>query len=220
MPHTAIDWRPRLLAILAAQPQDADGSHDINHFDRVWNTARQLMATAPGADTEIVIAACYLHDLVNLPKNHPERHLASRRSASLARVLLAEAGYPAAKLDAVAHAIEAHSFSANIEPITLEAQIVQDADRLDALGMIGIARLFYIAGRLGHRLAHPDDPLALARELDDTAYSLDHIVVKLAGLPDRMRTEAGRRLGWERLETVMAFREAFAKEWHPDGIEP
>jgi uncharacterized protein len=207
-------WRARLAALaLACAADDADGAHDANHLDRVWRNAQALLADYPQADRLVVLAACYLHDLVNLPKNDPARATASRRSALLAREKLAVLGFPADKLDAVAHAIEAHSFSAAIVPRTLEAQVVQDADRLDGLGAVGLARMFYIAGMMGSGLAHGSDPLALDRPLDDQAYSLDHIAVKLARLPGMMQTAAGRRLGEQRLATLTAFRAAFAEEW-------
>jgi len=205
-------WQPRLLALAAAAAGD-DGAHDTNHLHRVWRNANQLLADHPEADQLVVLAACYLHDLVNLPKNHPERHLASRQAAELARRELAAQGFPAGKLDAVAHAIETHSFSANLTPHTIEAQIVQDADRLDALGAVGLARMFYTAGRMGCGLAHPDDPLALNRARDDKAYSLDHIEVKLATLPRTMQTTAGRRLGESRLQNLYDFRDSFVAEW-------
>jgi uncharacterized protein len=207
-------WRVRLAALAreCAGP-DADGAHDGNHLERVWRTAQALLADYPEADVPVVLAACYLHDLVNLPKNDPARASASQRSAVLARERLSALGFPAEKLDAVAHAIEAHSFSAGIVPTTLEAKIVQDADRLDGLGAVGLARMFYIAGRMGSALAHGGDPLALERPLDDQRYSLDHIPAKLARLPGMMQTEAGRRLGEQRLALLSSFRAAFAEEW-------
>jgi len=180
---------------------------------RVWRNANLLLEQHPEADRLVVMAACYLHDLVNLPKNHPERHLASRQAAALARTELAAAGFPADRLDAVAHAIETHSFSAALQPTTLEACIVQDADRLDALGAVGLARMFYITGRMGTALAHPDDPLAVNRERNDKVYSLDHIEVKLATLPGTMQTAAGRALGEQRLHELLAFRDSFVAEW-------
>jgi uncharacterized protein len=213
-------WRVRLAA-LAAAVADAgsgndggiDGAHDANHLDRVWRNAQSLLADHPEADALVVLAACYLHDLVNVPKNDARRAAASRLSASLARQELERLAFPAHKLDAVAHAIEAHSFSAAIQATTIEAKIVQDADRLDGLGAIGLARMFYIAGRMGSALAHGSDPLARERPLDDKAYSLDHIPVKLARLPGMMQTAAGRRLGAERLDVLEAFRAEFAAEW-------
>jgi HD superfamily phosphodiesterase len=70
----------RLLALATAGLGD-DGAHDINHLHRVWRNAALLLQQHPEADALTVMAACYLHDLVNLPKNHPERHLASRQAA-------------------------------------------------------------------------------------------------------------------------------------------
>ncbi len=205
-------WQPRLAA-LALADAGSDGAHDINHLHRVWRNAQALLAVHPAADELVVMAGCYLHDLVNLPKNHPERATASRQSAALAATLLAAEGFPADRLAAVAHAIEAHSFSAAIAAETIEAKNVQDADRLDALGAVGLARLFYIAGQMGSALAHPDDPLAEHRPRDDRAYALDHIEVKLAALPGMMQTAAGRALGEERLAQLLAFRADFAREW-------
>lgn len=215
-PPELAGWRTRLAA-LAQETAGNDGAHDANHLERVWGNARSLLEDHPQADALVVLAACYLHDLVNLPKNDPERHLASTRSAILARRELVALGFPAEKMDAVAHAIEAHSFSAGVAPRTLEARIVQDADRLDGLGAVGLARMFYTAGRMGSALAHGSDPLALDRPLDDKAYSLDHIPAKLAKLPGMMQTEAGRRLGEQRLALLEEFRAAFADEWTGAG---
>ena len=205
-------WRPRFAA-LAADASGNDGAHDASHLDRVCRSAEALLAHHPEADALVVMAASYLHDLVNLPKDDPDRAQASRRSAALARERLAQLGFPADRLDAVAHAIEAHSFSAAIPATTIEARIVQDADRLDALGAIGLARMFYVAGSMGRALAHPSDPLAESREPDDRAWTLDHIVVKLARLPEMMQTEAGRDMANERLGKLLVFRKDFAKEW-------
>ncbi|MEG2033377.1 MAG: HD domain-containing protein, partial [Janthinobacterium sp.] len=205
-------WQPRLLALATAGLGD-DGAHDLSHLHRVWRNAAVLLADHPEADALVVMAACYLHDLVNLPKNHPERHLASRQAAALACRQLTGLGFPADKLAGVAHAIETHSFSANLAPATIEAQIVQDADRIDALGAVGLARLFYTAARMDSALAHGADPLARHRELDDKAYALDHIVTKLEKLPGKMQTAAGRALAEQRLAVLTDFRAAFADEW-------
>ncbi len=198
---------------MAREAMQADPAHDLNHLDRVWTSARALMSDYPQADGVVVAAACYLHDLVNLAKDDPRRAQASRLSAERARALLQPAGLDAQRLAAVEHAIVAHSHSAGVAPRSIEACIVQDADRLDALGAVGLARMFSIGGALGRALAHPDDPLARHRAPDDRRYTLDHIEIKLAGLPATMRTEAGRRMGQERLAWMRAFRERFAQEW-------
>lgn len=205
-------WLPRLIALATADAMD-DGAHDLNHLNRVWQNAQTLLDEYPEADALIVMAACYLHDLVNLPKNDPECHMASRLAAELACHKLGQSGFPAYKLSGLAHAIEAHSFSAGIVPKTIEAKILQDADRLDALGAVGLARLYYTAGRMGSALAHPTDPLALHRVMDDRNYALDHIEVKLATLPATMRTQAGRNMGEGRLEWLRTFRDTFIAEW-------
>ena len=212
LPPELSNWRPRLAALAASTVGD-DGAHDASHLERVWHSAQVLLGHHPEADALVVLAACYLHDLVNLPKNDPDRAQASARAARLARTELTTLGFPADRLDAVAHAIEAHSFSAGIAPRTIEAKIVQDADRLDALGAVGLARMFYVAGRMGRALAHPGDPLALARDLDDGAWTLDHVMVKLARLPGMMQLPAGRALAERRLARLLAFREEFAAEW-------
>jgi uncharacterized protein len=212
-------WQPRLIA-LAETTLDDDGAHDRNHLDRVWRTAAQLLAEHREADALVVMAACYLHDLVNLPKNHPERHLASRQAAQLAQRRLGERGFPPEKLAAVAHAIETHSFSAALTPLAIEAKIVQDADRLDALGAVGLARLFYTAGRMGAGLAHAGDPLGRQRRLDDKAYALDHIDTKLATLPAAMQTDGGRALAERRLASLTAFRAEFVDEWGDTMVAP
>ncbi|WP_156414076.1 HD domain-containing protein [Bordetella sp. N] len=205
-------WRPRLIA-LATASDDNDGAHDLNHLERVWASARTLLASSPEADPLVVMAAAYLHDLVNLPKNHPDRRQASRMSAQAAVAQLAALRFPEARLPAVAHAIEAHSYSAGIVPETIEAKIVQDADRLDALGAVGLARMFHVGGQLGRALAHATDPLALQRTADDGIYTLDHIECKLLRLPDTMQTEAGREVARERARWLVAFRDQFVAEW-------
>lgn len=205
-------WTIRLQKLAAKTDQD-DSAHDLQHLYRVWKTAQILMEANPQADVLVVQAACFLHDLVNLPKNHPERTKASCMAAQEARRQLERIHFPTGKLDAVVHAIEAHSFSAAIAPRTIEAKLVQDADRLDALGAIGLARLFYTAGLIGSALAHPTDPLATRRTLNDQAFALDHIAVKLDSLPGSMQTQAGRELGYTRLRLAHMFRDQFAAEW-------
>jgi uncharacterized protein len=181
-------WQPVLLNA-ATSAGTTDAAHDCSHLLRMWSTAHTLLVDQPAANALVVLVACMLHDCVNLPKNHPLRDQASRMAADQALKILRGLNFPEEQLAAVAHAIEAHSFSARIAPQTIESQIVQDADRLDALGPVGIARMFSVGGQLGRALAHASDPLARHRPLDDTAYTLDHIAVKLATLPASMQRQ-------------------------------
>lgn len=192
-------------------PESSDGAHDRAHIDRVWANARRI-AAEEGGDGEILAAATLLHDCVAVEKRSPLRPRASRLAATRAGEVLATLGWPAARIDAVAHAIAAHSFSAGIPPQTLEARVLQDADRLDAIGCIGIARCFYTAGRMGSALYHPGDPAGEGRALDDAAYALDHFPLKLLRLQEGFQTAAGARMAAERTQTLAAFRAALLAE--------
>jgi uncharacterized protein len=189
-----------------------DPAHDLAHFRRVVTLARAL-GEQEGADLSIVLPAAWLHDLVNVPKNDPRRSEASRLSAQAACSFLREAGYPEAKLEPIAHAIEAHSFSAQIEPKTREAMIVQDADRLDGLGAIGLARMFAVSGLLKRALYSVEDPFAArGRELDDLRFTVDHFYRKLFLTVKTLRTEAGRREGERRAEVMREFLRELGRE--------
>jgi uncharacterized protein len=150
-------------------------------------------------------AAVILHDCVAVEKNSPQRSMASRLAASRARSILADLNWDTARIDATAHAIESHSFSAGIAPETVEARIVQDADRLDAIGAIGIARCFYVAGRMGSGLYDPEDPQAIHRNLDDRHFALDHFGAKLFKVAENFQTKAGQALADARTRTMRDF---------------
>lgn len=212
LPSGARRHHGRLAVTLEAPPGRHRGAAVPRH-GRVWAVARRILADHPEADALVVQAACYLHDLVNLPKNHPDRARASTLAAQQATRELAAAGFPAEKLASVAHAIEAHSYSAGIAPRTIEARIVQDADRVDALGAIGLARMFHVGGQLGRALAHGSDPLARRRDPDDTLYALDHIETKLLRLPGTLHTAAARRIALGRADRLRRFRDEFVAEW-------
>jgi uncharacterized protein len=193
----------------AAHP--ADGAHDLGHLRRVWKQA-QLIAMDEPCDLQVLLPAAMFHDLVNLPKSHPDRARASTLSAEAACHFLRRDGFPEAKLSAVGHAIAAHSFSAGITAQTTEARVLQDADRLEALGAIGIARMFHVAGALGGGLFDAEDPMALHRPLDDRAFALDHIEVKLLKIAQTMQTATGRAIAAERAEWMLSFRGRLLRE--------
>ena len=183
-----------------------DTAHDLAHVARVRSTALQLAAAMEEAvDGAALEAAALLHDLVAVPKNDPRRSQASRLSAEAAAPLLAEVGLSHDSIARARHAIEAHSWSAGIPPESPEAWCLRDADRLDALGHIGLARCIALAGRLGQQLYHPTDPFAHHRALDDRLYCHDHFLVKLYGLVDGLHTPAARTEGAARVAVMKAF---------------
>jgi uncharacterized protein len=206
-PHQSL--ADRLLPFVG-EP-DGDGSHDLSHLQRVWRNASRIQCEE-GGDTEVLVAAALLHDCVAVEKNSSLRAHASRLSAEKASGHLAALGWSASRIAATAHAIEAHSFSAGIEPTSIEARILQDADRLDAIGMIGVARCFYIAGRLGSALYDPADPDADGRPYDDRQFALDHFHAKLLKLSSGFRTLCGARLAQERHRRLQRFLAEFRSE--------
>lgn len=190
---------------------EGDAAHDISHIQRVVENAKSILSKEP-ADREIVLAAAWLHDSVVLPKNHPDRKKASVLAAEKAAEFLSKVDYPKNKIPAVAHAIEAHSFSAGIKPATPEAQIVQDADRLDALGAIGIARCFAVGGELARPFYHTDDPFATSREPDDSIWTIDHFYKKLFRLPDLLNTSTAQEIAKERVLFMKTFLKQLSSE--------
>ncbi|WP_159952271.1 HD domain-containing protein [Rhizobium sp. 18065] len=201
-----------LAAHLLPHSTDSDdGSHDIAHIHRVFRNAMRIH-TSEGGDGEVLAAAVLLHDCVAVEKNSPLRSQASRLAADKASGILAGLGWDAARIAAVAHAILTHSFSANIAPQSIEAKILQDADRLDAIGMVGVARCFYIAGRMGSGLYDPADPEAKGRPLDDRRFAIDHFPAKLLKLSDGFQTATGRELATERHERLIHFLSLFHDE--------
>jgi len=190
---------------------DADGAHGRDHLMRVLRNARDL-GDAEGADPEITVPAACLHDCIAVPKDSPLRSQASRLAAERASEFLARLSYPAHLLDAVHHAIEAHSYSAAVAPRTLEARVVQDADRLDSLGAIGIARCLQVGGRLGRPLCAGNDPFCDEREPDDSRYTVDHFYAKLLKLPATMQTEAGRAEAERRAEVMRGWLDQLRRE--------
>jgi uncharacterized protein len=215
----ALPWFPGLLARLEAHvaseagaghgPRDA--AHDVSHACRVARLARRL-ALEEGADPEVCAAAALLHDLVWVPKNHPDSPRTAELSALLARDWCASIPELSDRAVAVGEAILTHSFSGGGDAESLEAKVVQDADRLEALGAVGIARVFATGASFGARLWHPEDPWGRGRDLDDKRYSLDHFPLKLLKLQGLLQTDAGRRLARERHAVMVGFLASLREE--------
>ncbi len=159
-----------------------------------------------------VVPAAWLHDFVIIPKNDPRRKQASRLSADAAGKLLKEWGYDTELLAQIEHAIAAHSFSAAIAPETLEAKVVQDADRLDGLGSIGVARCFATAGLLKRSFYSELDPFCDEREPKDQEFTVDHFYQKLFKTANSLQTQAGKAEGSKRVEAMKVFLASLREE--------
>ncbi|MBI1754317.1 MAG: HD domain-containing protein [Acidobacteria bacterium] len=201
----------RLREHLAAEPFTRDAAHDLGHILRTARLAQSL-AGEEGADVETCVASALLHDLVYRPKNHPESPLTAQMAAELVPQWCRETAGLESRAGAVASAVESHSWSGGGTPATLEAAVVQDADRLEALGAIGVARVFATGASFGAGLWHPLDPWAEDRGLDDKAWSLDHFEKKLLKLAAGMKTASGQRRAAERERTMLAYLAALRSE--------
>lgn len=202
------------LARLEAKARDAaaaDPAHDFAHVERVVANARRI-AAAEGADETVAIPAALLHELFSYPKGHPLSPRSGEVCAERAAAALAEVGWPAPAIPRIAHAIRVHPFSLGIVPDDLESRTLQDADRLDSLGAIGIARLFATCAAMGRPLYAPEDPFCRTREPDDKAYGLDHVYRKLLRIPAVLHTATARALAGERVAFLRAYLDQLGRE--------
>jgi len=190
---------------------ETDPAHGLDHVKRVVANALQL-AEGEGARLEVVLPAVWLHDCVVVPKDSPDRSTASTMAARTACEWLRTAGYDPTCLDEIEHAIVAHSFTAGILPRTIEAKVVQDADRLDSLGAVGIARCLMLGGSLERPLYDVGDPFCERRDPDDSVSTIDHFYTKLLVLGESMQTEAGRKEAARRTKFMFAYLEELALE--------
>jgi uncharacterized protein len=200
-----------LITIDQARKQylGADAIHDFDHVQRVLALAERFSA-AEGADWAIVRTATLLHDAA---RGHGDRLVAdhAQAGAEIARRLLAH--QPADRVEAVAHAIAAHRFRTGPAPRTLEAQILHDADKLDAIGAIGVARAFAFGGHEGQRLwgQVPAD-YEETRENRAAHTPVHEYAYKLVKIKDRLYTASARRLAAERHTFMVAFFERLERE--------
>ena len=189
-----------------------DPAHGWEHIQRVYRLALYI-AECESADSFIVGMAALMHDIGHLSIDKTQHH--TDLSSSMASELLTTCNVPADKQEAILHAIAAHSFSLGIEPRTLEAKVVRDADRLDSLGAIGILR-WAVTGAVRRtsdtQTYHPDDPFAEWHALDDRRYLLDHFFTKLLKLNKTMSTQAGSALAEQRMAFMHIYLDEFRGE--------
>jgi uncharacterized protein len=203
------DLERRCLEVLLKQ--NGDVAHDLGHVRRVVGNARQL-AIREGARLSVVLPAAWLHDCVVVPKDSPRRKQASQDAAKQAAQWLQDWGYAEELLPDIAHAIEAHSFSAAIQPRTIEAKVVQDADRLEAIGAVGLARCLMLSGAMGHSLYVESDPFCENRVADDRLSAVDHFFTKLMKIETLMQTESGRTEARQRTKFLQSFLDELRRE--------
>lgn len=201
----------RLQSVALARVATAEPAHDGLHVKRVMANARRI-AGAEGADVDVAVTAALLHELFNHPKNHPESSRSGDICAEHATMLLGEHGYDAAFTERVAYCIRVHSFSRGIMPETLEAKVLQDADRLDAIGAIGIARCFATSADMKRPFYAPEDPFCSARDPDDKQWGIDHFYKKLLRIADGLHTRTAQAIARDRVEFMRAYLQQLERE--------
>ena len=209
----------RLEALAAAVVVDAEPAHDFSHVQRVVHNARILGRAAQAAgepvdEVQLEIAAL-LHELVNLPKNHPNSSRSGDLCAEAAYSALRQEGVAREDAEANASAIRDHAFSKGATPTTLEGCILQDADRLDAIGAIGIARCFATTAAMKRPFYAPEDPFCTNRDPDDKQWGIDHFYKKLLKLQAGFHTEAARAIAARRSAFLQTYLDELASEILP-----
>src|SRR5215831_5301106 len=178
-------------------------AHDFQHALRVYKNAEMIAEEENQlVDLEIVLTAALLHDLIVYPKGSIKTKNSADESAEIAKkILLEHKNYPRNKIEKVAEIIRTHSYSKKINPPSLEGKILQDADRLDAIGAIGLARAFSVGGSENRSLYNPVDPFCKSkRQLDNARWTLDHVESKLMVLKNSMHTRTAKKIADERTD--------------------
>ncbi|RLE53186.1 MAG: phosphohydrolase [Candidatus Methanomethylicota archaeon] len=187
-------------------------SHDYLHIIRVLTLALKI-ADEEHLDSESILLlklACLLHDIAIPITGCKQKH--AEESAKIATQILKKYEFTEDEIRLVCSAIREHSWSKRKKPATLLSAILQDADRLDALGVIGFARMICYGEFMKRKLHHPTEVIPKTRQIDDERYTIDHVFAKLVKLPQSMNTETGKRLAKERVQKLLKLTEEFEKE--------
>ena len=168
-----------------------DTAHDFEHVMRVFKNARRICKKEK-VNEKLVLSAVLLHDIVSYPKSDKRSKLSSVKSAEKSKKILKKFDYTKQEIQIISDAIRDHSFSQNKIPKTIEGKILQDADRLDALGTIGIARVFAVGGSEKRPFYNISDPFCNHRTPNDKIWTLDHFYRKLLKLESLMNTKSGK----------------------------
>ena len=180
-----------LILKLVEKKVKNDSAHDFHHIMRVFKNAQKLCKKEK-ANEKLVLTAVLLHDIVSYPKSDSRSKMSSVHSAEEAKKILDKFDYSNEEIKIICDAIRDHSFSRGKTPETLEGKILQDADRLDAIGAIGIARVFAVGGSEKRPFYNTDDPFCKIRLPDDKTWTLDHFFQKLLKLDSLMNTKSAK----------------------------
>ena len=201
----------KLKAEIKRKTIQNDSAHDFDHIMRVLKNALKIARKEKG-DIRIITAAVLLHDIVSYPKSDPRSKNSSLESAKKSRSILKVYGFHDKEIQIISDAIRDHSFSRGAIPQTLEGKILQDADRLDAIGAIGIARVFSVGGSENRPFYNKKDPFCKKRSPDDKNWTLDHFYKKLLHLEKKMNTKTGKLEARNRVKIMKKFLSELKQE--------
>lgn len=188
-----------------------DTAHDFDHIMRVFKNAQNI-CKKENAHEKLVLSAVLLHDVVSYPKSDKRSKLSSIKSAEESKKILKKFNFTKEEIQIISDAIRDHSFSRNVIPATLEGKILQDADRLDAIGAIGIARVFAVGGSEKRPFYNIKDPFCKSRTPNDKIWILDHFYRKLLKLESLMNTKSGKIEAKKRTRVLKDFLNELKKE--------
>jgi uncharacterized protein len=189
----------------------SDSAHDFQHVMRVYKNAKKI-CKKENVNEKLVLSAVLLHDIVSYKKSDKRSKLSSMESAIESKKILKKYNFSLEEIQIISDAIRDHSFSRNKIPTTIEGKILQDADRLDALGAIGIARVFTVGGFEKRSFYSVQDPFCKNRLPDDKIWTLDHFYRKLLKLESLMNTKSGRIEAKKRTKVLKDFLIQLKKE--------
>ena len=188
-----------------------DSAHDFEHIMRVYKNVQKLCKKEK-VNEMLVLCAVLLHDIVSYPKSDKRSKNSSIDSAKKVKTILKKYNFTENEITVISDAIRDHSFSQKRIPKTIEGKILQDADRLDALGAIGIARVFATGGLLKRPFYNVDDPFCKQRNPDDKIWTLDHFFQKLLKLESLMNTKSGKLEAKKRTNVLKEFLKQLKQE--------
>ena len=178
---------------------------------RVYKNAQKI-SKQEKVNEKLVLCAVLLHDIVSYPKSDKRSKNSSVESAKKSKSILKKYNFSKEEIEIVSDAIRDHSFSKNKTPTTLVGKVLQDADRLDALGAIGIARVFATGGSLKRPFYNIKDPFCKTRTPDDKTWTLDHFYQKLLKLETLMNTKSGKAEAKKRIKILKEFLKQLKQE--------
>ena len=188
-----------------------DSAHDYEHIMRVYKNAQKICKKEKVNDY-LVLCAVLLHDIVSYPKSDMRAKSSSIFSAKKSISILKKYNFSDKEISIICDAIRDHSFSQQKTPTTLEGKILQDADRLDALGAIGIARVFATGGSLRRAFYNIDDPFCNVRTPNDKIWTVDHFYQKLLKLESLMNTKSGKLEAKKRTRIIIKYLKQLKQE--------